>query len=134
MGSEFSYEDLGSREIEKYTYKYMGEENLNNMQCFVIELSPNDKKNSGYSRIISWLDRKEYRTWKEEYYDKKNRLLKTLTLTDYKLYIQTIWRAHTMKMANHQNGKETDLIWSNFTFRTGLSENDFNKNSLKRAK
>lgn len=44
MGSEFSYEDLGSREIEKYTYKYMGEENLNNMQCFVIELSPNDKK------------------------------------------------------------------------------------------
>lgn len=134
MGSEFSYEDLGSREIEKYTYKYRGKKNLNNIHCFVLELTPKDKKNSGYSRIVSWLDKKEYRTWKEEYYDKKNSLLKTLTFADYHLYIDTIWRAHTMKMINHQKRKETELIWSDFVFRTGLSENDFNQNSLKRAK
>lgn len=134
MGSEFSYEDLGSLEIEKYTYKYLGEDNLNGRNCFMLERYPKDKKNSGYSRIISWLDQDEYRLWKEEYYDKRNRLLKTLTLGEYQRYITTIWRAHFMHMVNHQTGKETDLIWSNFSFQTGLSSRDFNKNSLKRAR
>ena len=134
MGSEFSYEDLGSLEIEKYTYRYLGENNLNGHNCFMLERSLKDNKNSGYSRIISWLDRDEYRVWKEEYYDKRKRLLKTLTLGDYQRYLKTIWRARFMHMVNHQTGKETDLIWSNFFFRTRLSSKDFNKNSLKRAR
>lgn len=134
MGSEFSYEDLGSLEIEKYTYKYLGEDSLNGHDCFMLERYPKDKKNSGYSRIVSWLDQDEYRLWKEEYYDKRKRLLKTLTLGDYQRYLKTIWRARFMHMVNHQTGKETDLIWSNFFFRTRLSSKDFNKNSLKRAR
>ena len=28
MGSEFSYEDLGSTEVEKYTHKFLGDEKL----------------------------------------------------------------------------------------------------------
>lgn len=134
MGSEFSFEDMGSQEVEKYTYAYLGDEKVNGLDCFVVERYPNDKKNSGYSRIVSWLDTKEYRAWKEDYYDKKNRLLKTLILSGYKLYLDLYWRAHTMNMVNHQNGKETDLKWSDFNFSTGLTDSDFNQNSLKRAK
>ena len=134
MGSEFSFEDMGSLEVEKYTYKFLGIETLNERACFVLERFPVDKKNSGYSRIVSWLDTKEYRAWKEDYYDKRNKLLKTLVLNDYKIYLEKYWMAHTMKMVNHQNGKETDLKWSKFSFRTGLADSDFNKNSLKRAK
>jgi outer membrane lipoprotein-sorting protein len=134
MGSEFSYEDLGSREVEKYSHTFIGVEDLDGRACFIVERSPKDKKNSGYSRIVSWLDKKEYRLWKEDYYDKKKRFLKTLTLSNYQLFINTNWRPHTMHMVNHQTGKETDLLWSDFSFRTGLSSKDFNKNSLKRAK
>jgi hypothetical protein len=39
-----------------------------------------------------------------------------------------------MSMINHQNGKSTKLLWSNYKFSTGLEDKDFNKNSLKRAK
>ena len=39
-----------------------------------------------------------------------------------------------MYMENHQTGKSTLLTWSNFKFRTGLSNKDFNKNSLKRIR
>lgn len=134
MGSEFSFEDLGGREVEKYTYNYRGDENVDGRQCFVVERYPKDTKNSGYSRIVSWLDQDEYRVWKEDYYDQKNRLLKTLTLREYRLYEGSIWKSHWMRMVNHQKGKETDLISSNFSFKTGLSDGDFDKNSLKRAK
>jgi hypothetical protein len=37
-------------------------------------------------------------------------------------------------MENIQNGKATVLILSNFKFRNGLSEKDFDKNSLKRMR
>ncbi len=134
MGSEFAYEDLSSLEVEKYTYAYLGEEQLDDHKCFVVVRFPKDTENSGYSRIISWLDQAEYRTWKEEYYDRKKRLLKTLTVKNYQLYQGTLWKAHWMRMVNHQKGKETDLLWSNFTFKSGLTDRDFDQNSLKRAK
>jgi hypothetical protein len=37
-------------------------------------------------------------------------------------------------MVNHQTGKSTELIFSNYRFKVGLSPDDFNKNSLKRVK
>ncbi|MBU1138502.1 MAG: outer membrane lipoprotein-sorting protein [Proteobacteria bacterium] len=134
MGSEFSYEDFGSIEVEKYTYQYLGEETLAGRNCYIVQRSPVDTENSGYSRIVSWLDQDDYRIWKEEYYDSKNRFLKTLSMQEYHLYLGTLWKAHEMRMVNHQKGKETDLLWSNFSFRTGLSDSNFDQNSLKRAK
>lgn len=134
MGSEFSFEDLGGREVEKYSYAFLDEETWDGHACFVVERYPLDTENSGYSCIVAWIDRAEYRVWKEDYYDRRNRLLKTLTLRDYRLYLGTFWKAHWLRMVNHQKGKETDLLWSNFSFRTGLTAGDFDQNSLKRAK
>jgi outer membrane lipoprotein-sorting protein len=134
MGSEFSFEDLSGHEVEKYSYKYLGEETLGGRKCFVVERYPRETGNSGYTRIVSWIDREEYRVWKEDYYDRRNRFLKTLTIGEYRLYLGVFWKAHWMRMTNHQKGKETDLLWSNFSFRTGLSDSDFDQNSLKRAK
>ena len=45
VGSEFSYEDISSQEIEKYTYKWIRDGNKNSHDCFVIERYPVDKKN-----------------------------------------------------------------------------------------
>jgi hypothetical protein len=39
-----------------------------------------------------------------------------------------------MEMVNHQTGKSTTLSWEEYRFRTGLTDRDFDQNSLKRAK
>jgi outer membrane lipoprotein-sorting protein len=134
MGSEFAYEDISSQEVEKYTYKWIRDEVYDGNECFVIELYPVDKKNSGYTRQIVWMDKTEYRQSKVEYYDRKNSLLKTLTVKGYKKYLDKYWRAYEMNMVNHQTGKSTSLVMSNYKFQTGLTEKNFNKNSLKRAR
>ena len=133
MGSEFAYEDLGSQEIEKYTYKYIRDENYDGMDCFVIERDPVDKY-SGYRRQLVWIDKEEYRPMKIEFYDRKNALLKTLTNMGYKKYLENHWRPDVMFMENHQTGKTTRIVWSNYRFRTGLSDDDFQVNDLKRAR
>ena len=134
MGSEFSYEDIASEELEKYTYKWIRDEKYEGKECFVLEKYPVDKKNSGYTKQVIWLDKKEYRVWKVEYFDRKNSHLKTLITTGYRKYLDQYWRPDEMFMMNHQTGKSTKLIMSNYKFRTGLTDSDFNKNSLRRVR
>ncbi|WP_028862771.1 outer membrane lipoprotein-sorting protein [Psychromonas aquimarina] len=133
MGSEFSFEDFSSFEVEKYSYKYLGNEKIAAKDFFKVEQFPVDE-NSGYTRRVVWIDQQEYLVHKIDYYDRKNSLLKTLTYVDYQQYSGKFWRARSMQMINHQNGKSTELIWNNYTFNNGLSEGDFNRNALKRTR
>lgn len=133
MGSEFSFEDIGGQSIEDYTYKYLRDESYEGQDCFVVESYPVDK-NSGYTRIVTWVDKEHYRTLKAEFYDRKKSHLKTLTANGFKQYEGKFWRPGEMLMVNHQTGRSTILKQNNIKFKTGLSESDFNKNSLKRAR
>lgn len=134
MGSEFAYEDMTSQEIEKYRYKWIKDETYEGKDCFVVERYPVDKKNSGYTKQVSWIDKEHYRPFKIDFYDRKSALLKTLIFKDYNVYLGKHWRAGKLHMVNHQNGKETNLIFSDYKFKTGLTDADFNKNGLKRAR
>ncbi len=134
MGSEFAYEDIASQEVEKYTYRWIEDTTLDGKPVHIVEQYPVDKKNSGYSRQRVWLDTERFIPLKTEFYDRKNALMKTLVFHDYKEYLGAFWRADVLSVVNHQNGKSTDLIFSNYAFGTGLTDDDFNQNSLKRAR
>ncbi|MBF0454485.1 MAG: outer membrane lipoprotein-sorting protein [Magnetococcales bacterium] len=133
MGSEFAFEDLGSQEVEKYHYKWLRDEPCNGLDCFVVERRP-AYEHSGYTRQEVWIDKEAYRVQKAVYYDRKNSLLKSQTFSGYKQYLNKFWRTTTMEMVNHQTGKSTQLLWEDYQFRVGLDSNDFNRNSLKRAR
>lgn len=134
MGSEFAYEDMRPQEVEKYTYEYLREESCaDGLECFVVARYP-VSEHSGYTRQITWIDKAEYRTRKVEYYDRKQSHLKTLRNSGFEHHEDEWWRPSKMSMQNHQTGKATDLHWTNFRFDTGLSEADFSRNSLKRAR
>ncbi len=133
VGSEFAFEDLSSQEVEKYTYRYLRDEMANGLDCFVTERYPTDRY-SGYTRQITWIDKGHYRIQKVDYYDRKDKLLKTLTFSGYQQYLDRFWRADSMAMVNHVNNKSTELLWQEYNFQTGLSDRDFNKNALKRTR
>lgn len=132
MGSEFAYEDLSSQEVEKYTYKFVKEDNLNGTPTYVVERDPVDPK-SGYTRQLVWYNKDNYRVEKVDFYDRKNAKLKTLTYSKYKQYLGKYWRAAEFNMVNYQTGKKTKLLFENYQFKTGLTDDDFTQNSLQRA-
>lgn len=133
VGSEFAFEDLSSQEVEKYTYKYLRDETVNGLDCYVSERYPTDRY-SGYTRQTTWIDKEHYRIQKVDYYDRKDKLLKTLTFHNYQQYLGQFWRADSMMMQNHVNNKSTELLWEEYSFQTGLEDRDFNKNALKRTR
>ncbi|MEN8721104.1 MAG: outer membrane lipoprotein-sorting protein [Oceanococcaceae bacterium] len=133
MGSEFAYEDLSSQEVEKYTYKYLRDEELNGINCFVSERFPVDT-NSGYTRQVVWIDQERYIPLKVEFYDRKESLLKTLTMHDYQQYKDKHWRPDRLEMVNHQTGKSTTLAFSDYNFDQGFAERDFDSAALARIR
>lgn len=133
MGSEFAFEDMGSFEYEKYKGISAHEELMDGKPVYLVEMQP-DYKDSGYLRLLTWLDKNHKQPLKVEFYDRKNSLLKTLILSDYRQYPNKVWRAHTLKMKNIQTNKDTELIFSNFNFTVSLSDDDFNKNVLTRVR
>ena len=133
MGSEFSYEDMSSAEVEEYTYKYLRDEPCGQLACTVTEQIPLDRK-SGYSRKVVWQDAVELRTWKMELYDRKGSHLKTLTFAKYRQYLDRYWRAGEQTMKNHLTGASTVLKWTDFRFRNNLEDSEFTRPALRRVR
>ena len=67
-------------------------------------------------------------------YDRKDKLLKTLVYTGYNKYLEKYWRPDEAFIENHQTGKTTQLVWENYQFNNGLTDDDFDQDSLKRTR
>ena len=133
VGSEFAFEDFTGLELNKYGYRSLREEACGEFVCDVVERTPR-YKDSGYTRQIAWIDQEVFQIRKMEFYDRRGDLLKTLTLSEYRLYEGSYWRPHRLEMVNHKTGKETDLVYSDYAFKTGLVDRNFVKSALKRLR
>ena len=133
MGSEFSYEDMGAIEVEKYTHRFLRNESCGDLECTVSERIPVDR-DSGYSRQLVWLDKEELRTMEVRYFDRGDAHLKTMMVEDYEKYLGHYWRGGKITMTNHLTGKSTVLLWSDFEFGTDLDLGDFTRTALKRVR
>ena len=133
LGSEFAFEDLSSFEVEKNTYDYLGDESINGLDAYKVEMRPLDKY-SGYTRTVAWVDKEHYRIHKIEFYDRRDTHLKTLTQEGFKLYLDKFWRSDKQYMVNHKTGKSTDIEIKDLVFGTDVDESAFNENRLRNAR
>lgn len=132
MGSEFSFEDLGGQEIEKFSHRWLKEGKIGNRSIDVIERIP--KTTSGYSKQHLYIDKEYKLTLKIEYYDRKGDLLKTGDFSEikpYKVGGRTIYRSNKIHMKNVQTKKESILQWSSRELGVTLSEKDFDQSALR---
>lgn len=130
MGSEFSYEDISSREISKYNYSKDAEKiNLDTVKAYKYERYPKDE-HSGYSKQVIWVDSDRFIVLKTQYYDKKGELLKTSIYSGYKK-VKDTYRVSKIVMQNHQNKKSSSLEYLEDEIHLNLGEKDFSKRALR---
>lgn len=133
MGSEFAFEDLTSEELNKFDYKYVRTEACDDETCDVVERVPR-YEHSGYKRQLAWFDQSINQLRKVEFYDRRDELSKVLTVQEYRQYQDKYWRAHKFSMLNVKTRKSTDLVYSDYQFKTGLGKRDFEKAALRRVR
>ncbi len=133
MGSEFSYEDLGTVEVEKFMHRYLRDEPCGELECIVLERIPLNE-DSGYSRQLVWMDKEELRSMQIQFFDRREAHVKTMVMEDYAQYLDRFWRSSRITMTNHLTGKSTILDWSDYAFGTDLDARDFTRTALQRVR
>jgi len=130
MGSDLSYEDMTNRELDEYSYKLLGQEEIQNQDCYILESIPKQDVKSTYSRHVTWVTKKDYNIVKEESYDRTGRLIKT------KLYKQQNIKNYTVLkeifVENVIKRHSTLLTFDNIEVDTGIEDSQFQEKYLKR--
>lgn len=132
MGSDMSYDDMGDRSVDEDTHKLLREESVEGNECWVIESIPKGR-DSEYSRMVRWFRKDALLSVKEEFYDKKGALLKTLRQSNISR-VGGYWVAHTMVVENVQDKHKTVLELFDIAFDTGLKDDLFRVSTLERGR
>ena len=107
MGTDFTYDDMGGRNVDEDTHKLLREEMRDGHKCWVVESVPKDAREI-YSRKISWIRQDCDAGIYVEYYDKLDKLHRVLTVQDLQK-VQGYWTVMKMEMKNVQSGHSTQI-------------------------
>lgn len=139
LGTDFSYEDIKKEtkiSKEDYNFKLLGEEQVDGEETYKMEATAKSDtiaKELGYSKLVSWIDKKILISRKVDFYDERGELLKSLHNQDIRK-VDGIWTIHHMEMTNHQNGHISHFYFSNIDYKANLEDSLFTQQALKRGK
>jgi len=130
FGTDFTFEDLEERDVEKSSYKLLGEENIDGALCWKIEATPKPEARSQYSRSIIWV-RKDYYVPAQAESFEGDTLRRRLHYRDFER-VQNIWTARTLEMNDLKQGSKTILKLEKLQYNMPLSADDFTLQALRR--
>lgn len=131
MGSDITYEDMTSRELNEYTYKLLGDSTFESKKCYIVKSAPVNKSYSEYGHIVSWVWKDEWIIVYEKMYDKQDKLLKIKTLSNFET-IKSYKVFHMLKVENVKKAHSTILKMENIELDTGIEPEIFHERNLKR--
>jgi len=130
MGSDLSYEDMTSRQIEDYNFTIIKEDNINNQDCYLMKSEPKKGIKSEYSKHLTWVTKDKYLPVKEESYDNENKLLKAKSFKYANL--NSFDLVSEIFVENMQKKTNTLLKLSNLRVNTNVKDNLFQEKNMKR--
>ena len=117
MGTDFTYQDMGDRSLNKYDYNLLGEETVDGVACYKVECISKAHTEKD-PRYISYIGKADYILRKCEFYDRQDTLHRVLTCTDFTT-IKGFTTAQKMKMENVQSGTWSLIESKNIQYDEG---------------
>lgn len=138
MGTEFTYDDLQSRDIDEWRYTYLRDDELTvasggseaPRRVHVVEAVPLPGTDAAYSRIVEYVDPATWTPLRIELYDDDGELLKVNQVGRIE-NVQGYWTIITNRMENVQNGRATVLAVQRFEYDTTFPQGLFTTNFLQ---
>jgi outer membrane lipoprotein-sorting protein len=130
FGSDFSYDDFGGPpDLDKYSYKIMGEAVLEGRPCYMVEVWPKEKRK--YSRYVSWVAKDLWVPTKVAYYRGKE-VYRTGLFRDIRM-VDGIPSPFELVMENMETGHRTVLSISRIEYGTNFPDEFFSQRILRRG-
>ncbi len=131
MGTDFTYDDMGSRNVDEDTHTLLREESLDGHPCWVVESVSKDKRDI-CSRKISWIRKDCLVAPKIEYYDRHNQLQRILIQSNIK-QVDSFWAAEKLDMKNVLTQHETIMTINNPQYNIPIEESAFTVAKLEKG-
>lgn len=131
MGSDFTYDDMGDRNVDEDIHKLLGEETINGSKCWKLESVSKDKRDI-FSKKIAWISQENYIALKVDYYDRMGKLHRQLALSNINK-VDGFWIAQKLEMTNVQTKHKTILEIKKPRFNIKIDEAKFTVNTLEKG-
>ena len=129
MGTDATYDDMSSREVDDDRHELLEEKNINGFACYVVRSEPVDPDSSQYQYRVSYIDKATMVPVFVQMYDKQGGLVKELTVerlqnvNGYDTPVETL-------LENVQTGHATRMVITNIEVDKPVPDKVFTQNFL----
>ncbi len=132
VGSDLTYEDIGGREFDDYTYAIV-EENAswNGRPAWRLESRRTDAS-VRFPRVVSVIPKDSFVVVQADVYNRRNEKQKVYTVRRLD-QVKGIWTVMDAEMTNDLEKTRTELVIERVDYNVGLTEADFSRRALERG-
>ncbi|PID68969.1 MAG: outer membrane lipoprotein-sorting protein [Flavobacteriia bacterium] len=132
MGTDFTYDDMGERNIDEDTHKLLGEETVNGHKCWKVESTSKDKRDI-FSKKIIWLRQDILIPEKVDFYDRMGKLHRQMVIEKVEKN-NDYWVMLKMTMTNVQTNHKTIIEFDNLALDIPMDEGKFTVQTLEKGR
>jgi hypothetical protein len=139
VGSDFTYEDIGGRELDEYTYTFVGDGHASwtppgggaAQPAWRLESTRKDSS-AEFPRVVSLVLKDSAMVVAAQIFNRRNERQKVYTVRRLER-IEGIWTVMDSEMTNAIEKTRTELVIETIDYNVGLGESDFSRRELERG-
>lgn len=136
MGTDFTNDDLVKENSmeDDYEQSILGEEKVGDRLCYKIQLIPRASAAVVWSKVVVYIDKKDYLQLKTEMYDDDGKLVNTMTGSELKIMGGRLLPSHLEMVPSDKPGHKTVIIYQSEEFDKPISDDFFSTQNMKNPK
>lgn len=132
FGTDFTFEDLEERDVDRSTYRMLGEEPIEGEPCWKIESTPKPEARSQYTRLYVWIRKADYVAAQIDGFQRE-RVVRRIRYSDIQ-NVQKIWTARRIEVEDLVRNSRTVLKLEKLEYDVSLPAELFTLQALRRER
>ncbi len=136
MGSDFTNDDLVKMNsyVNQYTHKIIGEEVVESLNCYKLELIPKPDAPVVWGKVLAWISKEEFYQLKLEFYDEDDVLINRQESSDIRQFSDRKLPAKMVMTPVDEPGNQTIIEIFDNEFNIDIDESFFSQQNMKKVR
>jgi len=136
MGSDFTNDDLVKMNsyVNQYTHSILGEEVVEGLNCYKIELMPKPDAAVVWGKVLAWISKEEFYQLKLEFYDEDMKLVNSQESSEIKQFSDRKLPSKLVMTPISDPGNKTIIEIIENDFNINIDESFFSQQNMKKIR
>ena len=136
MGTDFTNDDLvrESSAIDDYTHELKGDSMILERSCYRIVMTPKPQAAVVWSKVIVYIDKKDFMQMRTEFYDEDNIMISVLVSSEIKILGGRFMPSVLQMIPLDKKGHKTIITYKSLTFDEPIDDNFFTTQNMRQPR